>query len=112
MPLPLHSRMALTIARPTREDRFRTILYSSQPAVVAHAARTLSWAIRRSLTNLAIPDEVANLDDNACPFVPGALYPQLTHFGELPVAHREMYVSQAETGDIHLDENILWACDD
>ena len=109
MPLPLNYLMALTIACTTREDSFRTILYSSGPAVVANAARTLSLTIRCTLANFAIPDEFTNFNDNSCPFVTGAFYPHLTHFGELPVAHREMYICQAETGDIHLDEDILWA---
>jgi hypothetical protein len=106
---PLNYLVVLTVARTTREDSFGTILYSSRPAAVANAARTLSWAIRRTLANFVILDEFANLDDNSCPFVARTFYPHLNHFGEIPVPHREMYIGQAETGDIHLDEDILWA---
>lgn len=101
--------MKLTINMKTSHDTTQTVSFPSCLAVLASVTNILDRLESCSLPNLEVLDTLSNFDDDTCTLVAGALGTELGHWWHAPVLHHEVDIAHTETGDIELDQDLLWA---
>lgn len=101
--------MKLTINMKTSHDTTQTVGLPSCLAVLASVTNILDRLESCSLPNLEVLDSLSNFDDDTCTLVAGALGAELGHWWHAPVLHHEVDIAHTETGDIELDQDLLWA---
>jgi hypothetical protein len=91
----------------TRANGVRTICFPTGLAVFAGCARILNWPVSGSHSDFELLNSVADLDDDAGPFMACTFDAHFRHFGHCQIVHHQVDIGEADTGGIELDEDVF-----